>query len=102
MLYNCYMSTTQIAIRTDDKTKQSISAFASSLGLSTGAFMLAAAREAMHRESVTLTPKYNPKFVEMIREAEAEYERGEYSGPFATPEEALGHLDELMARNSEK
>ncbi len=52
------MSNTQIAIRTDDKTKQAIAAFADSLGLSTGAFMLAAAREAMYRESVTLTPDY--------------------------------------------
>lgn len=78
MIYNCYMSNTQIAIRTDNKTKQAIAAFADSLGLSTGAFMLAAAREAMHRESVTLTPKYDQKIVQMIREAEAEYERGEY------------------------
>lgn len=95
------MSNTQIAIRTDDKTKQTIAAFANSLGLSTGAFMIAAAREAMSRDSVTLTPRYNPKFVQEIREAEAEYARGEYAGPFATPEEALGYLDELMAETKD-
>lgn len=60
--------------------------------------MLAAAREAMHRESVTLTPKYNPKFVEMIREAEAEYERGEYYSA-DTPEEALALLDSWMKKS---
>lgn len=69
---------TQIAIRTDDITKEAITEFAKSLGLSTGAFMLAAAKEAMDRGSVKVTPKYSPKFVEMIREAEAEYKRGEY------------------------
>lgn len=69
---------TQIAIRTDDVTKEAITEFAKSLGLSTGAFMLAAAKEAMDRGSVKVTPKYSPKFVEMIREAEAEYKRGEY------------------------
>lgn len=95
------MSNTQIAIRTDDKTKQAIAAFADSLGLSTGAFMLAAAREAMHHKSVTLTPQYNPEFVKMIREAEAEYKRGEYTS-FATPEEAINHLDELMAKSNDK
>ena len=69
---------TQIAIRTDDVTKEAITEFAKSLGLSTGAFMLAAAKEAMDRGSVKVTPRYSPKFVEMIREAEAEYKRGEY------------------------
>lgn len=86
---------TQIAIRTDKITKDMIAEFAKSLGLSTGAFMLAAAKEAIDRGSVKVIPKYNPKFIEMIREAEAEYERGEYSGPF-TAEEAVRHLRQLM------
>ena len=69
---------TQIAIRTDDITKETIAEFAKSLGLSTSAFMLAAAKESMKRGSVKVTPQYNPEFVKMIRKAEAEYERGEY------------------------
>ena len=92
MIYNSDMKTTQIAIRTDDKTKQAISAFADSLGLSTGAFMLAAARESMNRESITLTPTYSPEFVKLIRDAEAEYEHGEYHSA-DSPEEALTLLD---------
>lgn len=90
---------TQIAIRTDDTTKETIAEFAKSLGLSTGAFMLAAAKEAMSRGKVTVSPQYSPEFVAMIREAEAEYERGEYTGPFATTEEALAHLDGLMKKS---
>ena len=89
---------TQIAIRTDDITKEAITEFAKSLGLSTGAFMLAAAKEAMDRGSVKVTPKYSPKFVEMIREAEAEYERGEYYSA-NSPEEALALLDSWIKKS---
>lgn len=93
------MNTTQITIRTDAHAKQAIAAFAKKLGLSTGAFMMAAARDAMDKGKVTLRdPEYNPKFVQMIREAEAEYERGEYYTA-KTPEDALAHLDKLTERS---
>lgn len=91
------MSTTQIAIRTDNQTKADIAEFAESIGLSTGAFLLAAARESMKRGSVTLEPKYNPEFVAAVREAEAEYERGEYYSA-DSPEEALKLLDSWMKK----
>lgn len=100
MAYNSLMNNSQISIRTDDSTKQSIAEFADSIGMSTGAFMIAAAREAMSRGSVTLgkpEPKYNPKFIEMIREAEAEYERGEYYSA-DTPEESIALLKSWMKK----
>ena len=41
------MSSTQLTIRTDEATKTAIAQFAKKLGLSTSAFVMAAAREAM-------------------------------------------------------
>lgn len=93
--YTIASMSTQIAIRTDEITKETINEFAKSLGLSTSAFMLAAAKESMKRGSVKVTPQYNPEFVKMIREAEAEYARGEYAGPFKTTDEALAYLNGL-------
>lgn len=72
------MNDTQITIRTDDATKRAVAKFAKSLGLSTGAFLMAAARDAMGRGKVTLTPQYNPEFVASIRQAQAEIESGDY------------------------
>ena len=88
---------TQIAIRTDAVTKETINEFAKSLGLSTGAFMLAAAKESMRRGSVTVTPTYNPEFVKMVREAEAEYERGDYYKT-DSPEQAIDLLESWMKK----
>jgi hypothetical protein len=72
------MNATQLTIRTDSATKQSIATFAKSLGLSTGAFMLAAARESITRGTVTLTPEYDKALKSSIDEARTDYANGDY------------------------
>ena len=91
------MSSTQIAIRTDPETKEGIANFAKSIGLSTGAFMIAAARESMKNKSVTLTPQYDPAFVARIAKARAEHNHHNSNGPFSD-DEAVEFLDNLMSK----
>lgn len=87
------MNTTHITLRTDIKTKDSIASFAKELGLSTGAFMMAAARDAMDRGQVTLrAPHYPKELVDAVKESRAEYRRGDYHHT-ETPEDALRLLD---------
>ncbi len=54
------MSSAALTIRTDNETKQTISRFASSVGLSTSAFATAILLQAVREQRVLLTPTLEP------------------------------------------
>ena len=72
------MSSTQLTIRTDEATKTAITQFAKKLGLSTRAFVIAAAREAMENGRVTLSAPLEPTpyLKEIIEEVEQDIAEG--------------------------
>ena len=54
------MSDATLTFRTDNATKQAITNFAASLGLSTSAFITAATLQAVREGQLTLTPLLEP------------------------------------------
>ena len=92
------MSNAQISIRIDAVTKQTISSFADSLGLSTGAFLVAAARDAIDRGSVTLRASGEAgSLMRDVKKARQEYGDGHYTKT-STKTEALDHLRNLAEK----
>ena len=71
------MSNTALTIRTDDKTKKTIVDFATSLGLSTSAFVMAVTLQAVRDKRVVLAPQPKleptPYLEDIMREAETDY-----------------------------
>ena len=97
MRYNYVMSSTQLTIRTDEATKTAIAQFAKKLGLSTSAFVMAAAREAMENGRVTLSAPLEPTpyLKEIIEEAEQDIAEGKNIQTFDNPDELVSHLRSL-------
>jgi len=91
------MSSTQLTIRTDEATKTAIAQFAKKLGLSTSAFVMAAAREAMENGRVTLSAPLEPTpyLKEIIEEAEQDIAEGKNIQTFDNPDELVSHLRSL-------
>ena len=91
------MSSTQLTIRTDDATKTAIAQFAKKLGLSTSAFVMAAAREAMENGRVTLSAPLEPTpyLKEIIEEAEQDIAEGKNIQTFDNPDDLVSHLRSL-------
>lgn len=91
------MSSVQLTIRTDDKTKQAIADFAASLGLSTSAFVTAVTLQAMRERRVVLTTPLEPTpYLEKImREADADLAAGRNITTTKSKAEALAHLRSL-------
>ncbi len=92
-----YMSSTQLTIRTDEATKTAIAQFAKKLGLSTSAFVMAAAREAMENGRVTLSAPLEPTpyLKEIIEEAEQDIAEGKNIQTFDNPDDLVSHLRSL-------
>ena len=91
------MSNTLLSIRTDEETKQEVTKFANSLGLSVSAFVTVVLKQAVKEGRVVLTPDLEPTpyLEEIIRKAEADLKDGKASqamGKFA----ARNHLRSLM------
>ena len=95
--YNHHMSSTQLTIRTDEATKTAIAQFARKLGLSTSAFVMAAAREAMENGRVTLSAPLEPTpyLKEIIEEAERDIAEGKNIQTFDNPDDLVSHLRSL-------
>ena len=91
------MSSTQLTIRTDEATKTAIAQFAKKLGLSTSAFVMAAAREAMENGQVTLSAPLEPTpyLKEIIEEAEQDIAEGKNIQTFDNPDDLVSHLRSL-------
>ena len=91
------MSSTQLTIRTDEATKTAIAQFAKKLGLSTSAFVMAAAREAMENGRVTLSAPLEPTpyLKEIIAEAEQDIAEGKNIQTFDNPDDLVSHLRSL-------
>jgi len=91
------MSSTQLTIRTDEATKTAIAQFAKKLGLSTSAFVMAAAREAMENGRVTLSAPLEPTpyLKEIIKEAEQDIAEGKNIQTFDNPDDLVSHLRSL-------
>lgn len=83
-------------IRTDIDTKNEISNFAKSVGLSASAFMLAVAKQAVREQRVVLEPTLRPTpYLEKImREADADIAAGKnMSTGHDTVDDLLADLD---------
>lgn len=91
------MSSTQLTIRTDEATKTAIAQFAKKLGLSTSAFVMAAAREAMENGRVTLSAPLEPTpyLKGIIEEAEQDIAEGKNIQTFDNPDDLVSHLRSL-------
>ena len=91
------MSSIQLTIRTDEATKTAIAQFAKKLGLSTSAFVVAAAREAMENGRVTLSAPLEPTpyLKEIIEEAEQDIAEGKNIQTFDNPDDLVSHLRSL-------
>ncbi len=92
------MSDTTLTIRTDKNTKQAIADFASSLGLSTSAFITAATLQAIREGELTLTPALEPTpYLEKImREVDEDIKHNRNITRTNSKEEAVSHLKSLM------
>ncbi len=72
------MNNALLSIRTDDKTKEEVTEFASSVGLSVSAFVTVILKQAVKEGRVVLSPTLEPTpYLEKImREALADYKAG--------------------------
>lgn len=78
-IYNvCVMSSTLLSIKTDDKTKQELKAFAAELGVSSTAFVNMVIKQALRDRRLVLTTdrEPTPHLKKIIKEAEADYAAG--------------------------
>jgi addiction module RelB/DinJ family antitoxin len=96
MLYNkTIMGSTQLSIRTDEKTKKAITDFAASLGLSTSTFATVVLLQAVREQRLVLTPTLEPTpYLEKImREADEDLKTGKNLSPvFDSVDDMLEHL----------
>ncbi|MDR1032900.1 MAG: type II toxin-antitoxin system RelB/DinJ family antitoxin [Candidatus Nomurabacteria bacterium] len=90
------MSTTVISIRVDRDVKEKAQKVADELGFPLSTLLNAYMRGLIQHRRVefhTAEP-VTPKMAGIIREAEAEYDRGDYLGPFDSVEDAIRALKE--------
>lgn len=92
------MSDTTLTIRTDNATKQTITNFASSLGLSASAFITAATLQAVREGQLTLSPVLEPTpyLDKIMLEAEEDIKNDRNITHTNSKEEAVSHLKSLM------
>jgi antitoxin component of RelBE/YafQ-DinJ toxin-antitoxin module len=92
------MSDTTLTIRTDNATKQAIADFATSLGLSTSAFITAATMQAIREGELTLKPVLEPiPYLEKIMlDAEKDIKQDRNITHTNSKDEAISHLKSLM------
>ena len=92
------MSSTALTIRTNHETKEAIADFASSLGLSTSAFVTAVTLQAMREQRVVLTPpplEPTPYLEDIMRKADADLAAGRNITTFKSKKAAIAHLRSL-------
>jgi antitoxin component of RelBE/YafQ-DinJ toxin-antitoxin module len=91
------MSNALLSIRTDDKTKEEITKFANSVGLSVSAFVTVILKKAVQEGHVVLSPTLEPTpYLEKImREALADYKAGKNITRTTNKKELVTYLDTL-------
>lgn len=91
------MSDALLSIRTDEETKQEVTKFANSLGLSVSAFVTVVLKQAVKEGRVVLTPDLEPTpyLEDIIRKAEADLKDGKASQAMGKSA-ARDHLRSLM------
>jgi antitoxin component of RelBE/YafQ-DinJ toxin-antitoxin module len=94
------MSDATLTIRTDSETKKAIADFASSLGLSTSAFITAVTLQAVREGRVVLTPTPTlepTRYLEKaMRDAEQDIKHDRNITHTNSKQEAVSHLKSLM------
>lgn len=88
---------TVINIRTDSQTKSEITNFASSVGLSVSAFMLAVVKQAVRDQRVVLEPtlKPTPYLKKIMRTADADIKAGKnVSKAYSSADDLFADLDD--------
>ena len=93
------MSNTLLSIRTDEKTKKEVAAFAASVGLSVSAFVTAVLKQAIREGHIVLSPSLEPSayLEEIIRKAKADLSAGLATPPL-NKHESRQHLQSLMKK----
>ncbi|MGD8373801.1 MAG: hypothetical protein PVI21_03000 [Candidatus Woesebacteria bacterium] len=87
---------TILNIRTDAQTKSEITNFASSIGLSASAFVLAVVKQAVREKQVVLRPSLEPtpQLEKIMREADADIKAGNnISKAYSNVEDLFADLD---------
>jgi len=92
------MSDTTLTIRTDNATKQTITDFAASLGLSASAFITAATLQVIRDGQLTLTPVLEPTLYleKIMREIDEDIKIDRNITHTNSKNEAISHLKSLM------
>lgn len=90
------MGNALLSIRTDDETKEEITKFANSVGLSVSAFVTVVLKQAVREGRVVLTPEIEPTpYLEKImRKADKDIKEGRI-GPPMDKAAAMKHLRSL-------
>lgn len=91
------MSTTLLSIKTDDKTKRDLQAFAAELGISSTAFVNMVVRQALRDRRVVLNTNLEPTpyLQKVIKEAEKDYAANRNITRTRSTKEAIAHLKSL-------
>lgn len=88
---------TVINIRTDSQTKSEITNFASSVGLSVSAFMLAVVKQAVRDQRIVLEPtlKPTPYLKKIMHTADADIKAGKnVSKAYSSADDLFADLDD--------
>lgn len=91
------MGNALLSIRTDDKTKEEITEFANSVGLSVSAFVTVILKQAVKEGRVVLTPTLEPTpYLEKImHDALADYKAGKNITRTTNKKELAAYLETL-------
>lgn len=91
------MSNALLSIRTDDKTKQEITEFASSVGLSVSAFVTVVLKQAVKEGRVVLSPTLEPTpyLEKIIKNAAADRKAGKGYTAIKTEADLDKYFEEL-------
>lgn len=86
---------TQVNLKIDDSIKTAAQARAKELGLSLSAVVNATLSQFARTGELHVTSEgeMTPQLAAIIREGQAAYAAGEVSGPFATVDELMEHLE---------
>lgn len=98
------MSSVQINIRTDKKTKEEAQKVVSSLGLNLSRLINAYLKEIIRSRKVefsTQREKPSPYLIRCIKEAEDDIKKGNYYS-FDNPKDAIAFLDKRIKKNKDK
>ncbi|PIR44422.1 MAG: hypothetical protein COV10_04765 [Candidatus Vogelbacteria bacterium CG10_big_fil_rev_8_21_14_0_10_51_16] len=91
------MKTTAISVKIDPKVKREASKAVEELGMSLSTYINASLKQLVRTREAHFTSgrRATPYLKRLVAQAEEEYKKGDYSGPFDSIEEMDKHLDSL-------